>query len=93
MTFDPFGCVFRFFLKHRRVGENNVQDLFIERMYTREDCGVKPIQMKSAPRFTPTVPTAPTVDMGDSHISFDTLNYSDSQGAGFDDEPREETPF
>lgn len=39
-SFDPFGCVFRFYLKHRRVGEFNVPDLFIERMYTRKDCGL-----------------------------------------------------
>jgi hypothetical protein len=82
MTFDPFGCVFRFFLKHRRVGEDNVEDLFIERMYTRASCGMTPLKSKSAPSFPKVVEVhiAPPLSMNP-----DSLNDSDAQGISFDE--------
>lgn len=58
-SFDPFGCVFKFYLKHRRVGENNVPDLFIKRIYTREECGLEPVKTVMAPTFNKPVEFPP----------------------------------
>lgn len=83
MAFDPFGCVFRFYLKHRRVGENNVKDLFVERMYTREDCGVpapKQAVVKQVPKFEEELVVFPDV------ITYNTPAIMNAQGG-------EERPF
>lgn len=89
-SFDPFGCVFFFYLKIRQVeDEKNIQDLHVTRMYTREDCGVKPVGYTSKPEFPKreesAIPTFPIVDL--TKVNPNSLNDSDAKGAGFEDEP------
>ena len=85
-SFDPVGNVFRFYLKHRRVGEKNVPDLFIESMYTRESVGMAPAGKIAEPKLPSTkkkTPSTPMVITAVETLPLNTLNSSTSQGEGF----------
>ena len=69
-SFDPFGRAFYFYLKLRSVrDEKNIQDLFIEQMFTKEETDIpkKPTQIQtplfSTPTFEKPSPVKPLFDM------------------------------
>jgi len=86
-SFDPFGCVFFFYLKIRQVeDEKTIKDLHITRMYTREDCGMKPVGYTSKPQFPSDESTEtlrpPIVDLTTPNPN--SLNDSSAKGEGFE---------
>lgn len=91
-SFDPFGCVFFFYLKLRQVeNEKDVRDLHITRMYTREDCGLRPVTHTTKPEFPVGVGESrlPIVDFSENRLN--DLSKSSAVGQGFtDDEVRGE---
>jgi len=75
-SFDPFGRAFYFYLKLRSVkDEKNVQDLFIEQMFKREDTDLP--KQNNAFTSTPNFPTTPTFD---STVALPEVKFEDLRG-------------
>lgn len=91
-SFDPFGCVFYFYLKIRQVeDEKNIKDVHISRMYTREDCGVDPVSTSSKPKFStssnPKFSEPEELVVGIEDYAKFPLNNSSAKGESFNNAP------
>ena len=83
-SFDPVGKSFDFYLKHRRIGEKNVPDVFVTQMFTREDIGMpEPGEVAKAPKLPSE--TGPPVVPPVIFVDDNNLNNSSAKGVGFED--------
>jgi len=79
-SFDPFGRAFYFYLKQRSVrDEKNIQDLYIEQMFTREDMDLPKQEIPTSSITVPVFNNSKTsVDLSKFEVNFKDMQGNDS---------------